>query len=132
MTASRRHRCTKATRAGRLDKATQFADAADIIETLVDGDDLGDAYITLCVHAGIAAADVLCCVRLGEHAQGENHDEAIALLRTADRELSGDLSTLLGMKTFAGYSAIKSTAPKRKRAGRAMRRLVDAARAEPR
>src|SRR5207248_6918973 len=102
-----------------------------MIATLVDGKDLGDAYVTLCVHAGIAAADVLCCARLGEHAQGENHTEAIALLRTADRELANDLSTLLGMKTFAGYSAIKSTADKRKRAGRAMRRLVDAASAEP-
>ncbi len=129
--AGRTHRCTQATRSGRLEKATQFADAADIIEAFVNGDDLSDAYITVCVHAGIAAADVVCCARLGEHARGDNHDEAITLLRTADRELAGDLSTLLGMKTFAGYSAIKSTAAKRKRAGRAMRRLVDAARAEP-
>lgn len=39
-----------------------------------------DAYVPLCVHAGIAASDVVCCAKLGEHAQGENHDEAVGLL----------------------------------------------------
>ena len=79
MTTGKR-RCSEATRRGRLDKATQFADAAEIIEAMVDGDDLDDAYITLCVHAGIAAADVLCCARMGVHAQGDDHTEAVALL----------------------------------------------------
>lgn len=34
--AGRTHRCTEATRSGRLEKATQFADAADILETTPD------------------------------------------------------------------------------------------------
>jgi hypothetical protein len=42
--------------------------------------DVADAYVTLLVHAGIAASDVICCARLGEHAQGDNHVEAVALL----------------------------------------------------
>lgn len=38
--------------------------------------DVSDAYVTLLVHAGIAAADVICCQRLGEHALGDSHAEA--------------------------------------------------------
>ncbi len=124
-------RCGEATRRGRLDKARQFADAAEIIETMVDGSDLDDAYITLCVHAGIAAADVLCCARMGVHAQGDDHTDAVALLERVDSELAAHLRTLLAMKTAAGYGALRLSAAKQKRAGRAMRHLVDAAVAEP-
>jgi hypothetical protein len=73
--------CDSATRAGRLQKARQFMDAANTIETLADdGVDVADAYVTLCVHAGIAAADVICCARLGKHSQGEDHVSAVGLL----------------------------------------------------
>lgn len=51
-------RCTPATRAGRLAKARQFHLAADTVTTLIDDEEIADAYVTLCVHAGIAAADV--------------------------------------------------------------------------
>src|SRR5438552_3042253 len=51
----RAKRCTSEIRRGRLRKATGFYDAAVIIEGLAgDGDEVGDAYVTLCVHAGIA------------------------------------------------------------------------------
>lgn len=74
-------RCAPATRQGRLRKARQFADAAEVVADLADdADDVADAYVTLLVHAGIAAADVLCCARLGEHAMGDNHNDAVALL----------------------------------------------------
>lgn len=53
--------CTAAMRAGRLSKAQQFFDAADMLDALVDDEsELIEASITLCVHAGIAAADVIC------------------------------------------------------------------------
>jgi len=32
---------------------------------------MGNAYVAMCVDAGIAAADAICCDALGEHAQGE-------------------------------------------------------------
>ena len=52
--------CTQAVRSGRLKKAEQFAQAAETVQEFADeGDDIGDAYVTLCVHAGIAAADVI-------------------------------------------------------------------------
>lgn len=123
-----RTRCTAGTRAGRLAKAEQFLEAASIVEAIVDEDDLIDAYITLCVHAGIAAADVVCCARLGEHASGQSHEEAKGLLARADKKLADHLGTLLGMKTFAGYSSQRSSKTSRTRAKRAADALVQAAR----
>ncbi|MBO0901165.1 hypothetical protein J1G43_14455 [Cellulomonas sp. zg-ZUI22] len=59
-------------RRGRLVKAEQFADAAVAVEMLADqASDVADAYVTLGVHAGIAAADVVCAARLGEYSRGE-------------------------------------------------------------
>jgi hypothetical protein len=40
-------KCTAATRAGRLAKATQFHLAAETIAATVDTDEVGDAYVTL-------------------------------------------------------------------------------------
>lgn len=112
-----------------MHKANQFIEAADIIRELADEhEDVTDAYVTLCVHAGIAAADVICCASLGEHAQGENHDEAIRLLANADKDGAKHLRTLLKLKTKAGYSHTSATADEFKRAGRAAEMLVETAR----
>lgn len=103
--------------------------AADMIRELVDGHgEVADAYVTLCVHAGIAAADVICCASLGEHAQGEHHSEAIDLLAKADKDVAKHLRTLLNLKTKAGYSHTPATADEFKRAGRAAEALVEKAR----
>jgi hypothetical protein len=126
--ATRTRKSTPAIRQGRLDKAKQFAEAAELME---GEPGLKDAYVSNCVLAGIAAADVICCARLGEHAVGENHQEAIALLERADRSLAKDLSVLLKMKTSAAYSDVPSNVKAHARAGRAMKRLVDAAILEP-
>lgn len=124
----RTKKCSPAVRAGRLAKAEQFWEAASIIEELVDEGDLVDAYITLCVHAGIAAADVMCCARLGVHATGQSHDEAKALLRKIDKTAERHLGTLLAMKTFSGYSSQTSSLTNRTRARRAAAALLEAAR----
>jgi len=77
--------CDPDMRRGRLRKAEQFLQAADTVRELADEhQDMADAYVTLCVHSGIAAADVICCARLGEHSQGDNHNEAVTLLKRAD------------------------------------------------
>ena len=120
--------CTPATRAGRRAKARQFLDAAETVRDLADdAAEVADAYVTLLVHAGIAAADVICCAELGFHAQGENHAEALSLLSRADRERAKDPRVLLDVKTKAGYSAASVNATERARATRAAERLVDAA-----
>jgi hypothetical protein len=121
-------RCDEGTRRGRLVKARQFRETAELVATMADDDgEVLDACVTLLVHAGIAAADVVCCVRLGRHAQGQDHVEAVALLARVDLRLANDLKALLGMKTHAGYSAMPMTPTKHLRAVRAARRLVDAA-----
>jgi hypothetical protein len=68
------------------------------------------------------------CARLGEHAQGDNHTEAVALLRKADSESARHLQVLLGMKTEVGYSHTSTTDAEAKRAGRAAEVLLEVAR----
>lgn len=130
--SARTRPCDAGVIAGRMTKAEQFLDAAETIREFADDEaEVGDAYVTLCIHAGIAAADVICCVNLGQHAIGESHQEAIGLLRTVapdGGELADALRTLLRMKTRAGYAAAPITAQNRTRAPRAATKLVDAAR----
>jgi hypothetical protein len=125
-------RCEDDTARGRLRKAEQFLESAMNIRDLADDEaDVGDALVTLCVHAGIAAADVLCCVALGVHAQGDDHGEAIGLLATVrpdGDDMSKALRVLLTMKTKAGYSSRAVSREDRKRALRSAERLVTAAR----
>jgi hypothetical protein len=128
----RTRRCDQSTTAGRLHKAEQFLEAAETIREFADDERaVGDAYVTLCVHAGIAAADALCCIALGEHALGDDHNEALALLarvRPAGSDLAKALRPLLGMKTRAGYSHRPVHVDDRKRALRLADRLVREAR----
>ena len=91
--------------------------------------ELSDAYITMGIHAGIAAADVICCRRLGIHHHGENHAEAVMMIGRVDRPLAAALATLLRKKTASGYSDKASSAADCKQAQRAMDRLVEAAEA---
>lgn len=86
------------------------------------------AYVTLCVHAGIAASDVICCASLGEFAQGESHNEAIGLLNKADKEAAKHLNTLLKLKNKSGYSHTPATTDEVKKAGRASNALIEKAR----
>ncbi|WP_199422499.1 hypothetical protein [Actinotalea solisilvae] len=112
-------------RAGRLAKATQFAAVAhDVLDLADEAQDVADAFVTLAVHAGIAAADVICSARLGSYHQGERHEDAIAHLRKADEGAAKALSVLLGMKTLAGYSYTPVSGEKRVKAERAMDALL--------
>jgi len=124
--------CDDRITAGRFRKAQQFRDAAETIREFADDEtEIGDAFVTLCIHAGIAAADTICCVALGHHAQGDDHTQAIAELskvRPNGEELGNDLRLLLQMKPRAEYGPIPVTAEQRKRAWRRAERLIDAAR----
>lgn len=59
--------CNSTVIAGRLSKAVEFFDAAEHLE-----DDMPNAAGDV-VDAGIAAADVICCVRLGVHSNSGTH-----------------------------------------------------------
>jgi hypothetical protein len=98
--ATRLRDCSDAVAAGRLRKAEQFLEQAAAIRDLADDEDeVGDSVVSLCVLAGIAASDVLCCRALGHFVQGE-----------------------------AGYGALAVRAEDRKRAWRKAASLVEAAR----
>ena len=85
--------CNSAVTEGRLSKAVEFFDAAEHLE-----DDMPNAAGDLFVDAGIAASDVICCVRLGVHSSVGTHSEAVSLLGRADKGSEKHLSTLLGSR----------------------------------
>jgi hypothetical protein len=89
--------------AGRLAKAKQFLQVAEDARELASDEAVIDAVVTLYVHAGIAAADAICAKNLNKHAQGENHNAAVDLLASVDKDAAKHLSTLLKMKSRAGY-----------------------------
>jgi hypothetical protein len=121
--------CTAATIEGRLARAIEFFDSAE--DERRQHPERANAWVTHYVLAGIAAADVVCCRALGRHAQGDNHVQAVALLRSVQPygpELSVALGVLLGMKTKAGYGERAVTAEDQSRAQRRAKQLMDAAR----
>jgi len=109
--------CSATIAQGRLNKANQFITAADMIRDLADEDEeVADAYVTLCVHAGIAASDVICCSNLGKHAQGESHDEATTLLASVDKDVAKHLRAFAQAEDEGGLrpqSAADSRATRR-------------------
>ena len=112
-----------------MTKAARFLEQAEVILAVADDDsEVSDPAVTLLIHAGIAASDAICCARLGEHARGESHRDAVGLLRSVDQGCADDLQVLLGMKAQAGYSAQPISPQDLVRAFRAARRLVNAAR----
>lgn len=131
--ATRTRECDESFTRGRLRKAEQFLDSAAMIRDIADDEaEVGDALATLCVHAGIAASDVICCKALGHHVQGDDHHQAVAELSKVlpdGKDLGKDLRALLAMKNRAGYAAPPVSAEERKRAWRRAESLVEAARA---
>jgi hypothetical protein len=130
--ATRVRECNAAIVAGRLRKAEQFLDAAATVRELADEEaDVGDALVTLCVHAGIAASDVICCKALGHYVQGDDHLQAVGELSKVTpngKQLGNDLRALLQVKDRASYAAPPVSAEQRKRAWRRAESLVEAAR----
>ena len=112
--ATRLRGCDEAIAAGRLRKAEQFLEGAANLRDVADDEaEFGDALVTLCVHAGIAASDVLCCKALGHFVQGDDHMRAVAELAKVTpggKQLGKDLQVLLQMKSAAAYGAPPMTA----------------------
>lgn len=114
---------------GRWRKATQFAEVCELIESDAgDGGQLGDAYVTLAVHSGIASADAICIGVLGAYWANGNHDQAVRLLESADRSAANHLRRLLALKAKAGYTYTPSSAADVRTAESSHRALLEAAR----
>lgn len=107
-------------------KAREFADVAALLfDASRNTAESPSAFITMAVHAGIAAADVICITRLGRYSPTGNHQESIALLERAGKGLGKHLNKLLGLKTKAGYSAIAVSASDVTAASRAYLALME-------
>jgi hypothetical protein len=114
--------CNSVVTAGRLSKAVEFFDAAESLE-----DDKPNAAGDLFVNAGIAASDVICCVRLGIHSSSGNHNEAANLLEKADKGSEKHLNALLSLKNKAAYTHQALSTAERKKMNRAASHRVEAA-----
>ena len=113
--------CDPTVISGRMHKATEFLDLAEFAE-----DTHPTAAADLYIDAGIAAADVICCVRLGMHSNTGNHNEARALLQKADPGSEKYLATLLSLKNKAAYTHEPISAAECKKMNRAADHLVTA------
>jgi hypothetical protein len=82
------------------------------------------------VLGGIAAADVICCVRIGEMHRGEDHERAVSLLERAlpeGRLVRSDFQRLLSIRDRVHYQAIMVTPTEATAAIRQARRMLLAA-----
>lgn len=107
-----------------------FVAAAEALTLFDDQDDpdVADALVSLRINAGIAAADVICCRRLGHHSNGTNHNDAVTLLKQVDKALANHLRRLLQIKPKAQYSSLAVSSHEVKTSERAAQALVAAAR----
>lgn len=83
------------------------------------------------VLAAIAAADAICCFRLGQRSRGQDHREALSMLATVPdggRQMAADLRRLLDIKDAAHYSATLMAQTSARSAVLRARRLFDAVR----
>lgn len=106
-------------------RAIEFWRSAEDLAHL-DGD--GNSIVSLYVLAGIAASDAICCAKLGEYSQSENHADALAVLKRASPELTGSLQRLLSRKTEWAYGGAAVSSSRVAEARAAASRLVEAAR----
>lgn len=98
---------------------------------VLGGDDPDDVYaskvaVSLYVLAGIAAADAICGVRIGERWRGEDHRGALIVLDEAvpREELGKLLGALLDLKDKAQYSPALIRAAEEIKARRVSEQLI--------
>jgi hypothetical protein len=94
------------------------------------GDEARNVAAGNAVLAGIAAADAICCLRLGKRHRGQDHHAATDLLHTVrpdGRTLATALATVLAAKDPSHYGETFVSNTRLKTTMRAATRLVDAA-----
>ncbi|MGQ0625391.1 MAG: hypothetical protein ACT4PP_12185 [Sporichthyaceae bacterium] len=87
-----------------------------------------DVIATNAIHAGIAAADAICCMALRMRSADANHAAAVRLLEGVDPVLSSALSRCLTRKTRAAYESRDTSTSDATACVRQATTLVDAAR----
>jgi hypothetical protein len=120
---SRRRPCTATEARARLHKARDFLDLAEVG---ADRDKF-DPATSNAVLAGIAAADAICCRRIGQRSASEDHAAATQLLAQVDGEGAQRLARLLSLKYKAQYDHRPITPAEAQRALRWAGQLVELA-----
>ncbi len=116
----------------RLDAARAFVSVAEIV--YAEPDDpvlpLRGVAAAVAVLGGIAAADAICAVRLGEMFRGDDHVQAVDLLAQARPEgarVKTDFTRLIAVKAQVHYQAILVTSAESAAAIRRAKRILAAA-----
>ena len=127
--AGRTARCDREAALTRVRQARAFIEVAELC--LPEADDpempLRGVVGALAVLAGIAASDAACCTRLGQRSRGQDHSQAVALVRTVRPEgeqLARDLERLLTIKDNAQYGTIAISLQQARAAAQQARRMV--------
>jgi hypothetical protein len=125
--------CSAAEGKSRFRTAQAYVEVADLVLDERNRDEHLNVAAGLAVLAGIAAADSICCARLGRRHRGDDHRGAAELLRQATPdgpELATKLLRLLDVKDAAHYGVGVVASPKARSALAWARRLVERARQE--
>lgn len=110
----------------RADQARAFIEVADLV--LGESPQEGHVAAALAVLAGIAASDAICGARLGRYGRGQDHGQAVQLLRTVDlpgKDPAGKQARLLAAKDSVHYSPAVVSSAEAKRLVRLARSMVD-------
>jgi hypothetical protein len=126
--------CSSEDARNRLERAEAFLAVAELvlgerIETNADHDEinLSGVAAALAVLAGIAAADAACCHRLGTRSRGQDHAQAVALVKQVIPHgdgLANDLDRLLDLKDNAHYGVLGVADEETRRAVEWARRML--------
>ena len=122
--------CDRAYAEYRLEQALLWHDRARGIDPLLASGPARSLAVSDAALAGIAASDSICCKTLGKCSTGQNHNEAVAFLKSVPhvgKDAATHLAKLVKTKDRAQY---RTHPPKPKQVKgyiRAMQRLVDTA-----
>ncbi len=122
--------CDRAQARTRLDNAQKALEVAELVAGEQEIPASRSVAAALAVLSGIASADAACCAALGRRSRGDNHREAVALLRQivpfGDRAAKA-LIDLLNLKDTAQYGLIPITRRQLTTTLRRARTLLDLA-----
>lgn len=94
--------CGKGTAQSRLNVAREYQALAHS-KLNVETGAVRNAMAGNAILAGIAAADAICCIRLGERSTSSDHSDAVLFLAKVNPVLAQKLSTLIGSKPTSHY-----------------------------
>lgn len=125
--ASRTQPCSRAQALTRIDNARKSLEVAELASSEQEIPASRSVAAALAVLSGIASSDAACCAAFGRRARGEDHREAVALLRQVGggNRAAKSLAALLDLKDTAHYGLINVSTPELKRASRNAKALID-------